>query len=112
MLIKLKLLKVNFQLLPTLGLALGIASVGGLWESVYGFKGYIQAFTALVAAGILAALLLRFILHPQTLWNDLSHHVVGSVVPTFAMAIMVVVSSLTASGSEMSSSEKAVLNEL
>jgi exfoliative toxin A/B len=98
MLKKLKLLKDNFKLLPTpaAGLALGIASVGGLWESVYDFNGDIQAFTALIAASILVALLLRFILHPQTLWNDLSHHVVGSVVPTFAMATMVVASSLTA----------------
>lgn len=98
MLKKLKQLKINFQSLPTpaAGLALGIASIGGLWESVYGFNGHVQAFTALVAGAILAALLLRFILHPQTLWNDLSHHVVGSVVPTFAMATMVVASSLTA----------------
>lgn len=89
-------IKNNFKLLPTpaAGLALGISSLGALWESEYGFNGYIQLTTALIAAVILAALLLRFIIHPKTLWNDLAHPVVGSVVPTFAMGTMVVSSSL------------------
>ena len=91
-------IRINFKLLPTpvAGLALGISSLGALWESVYDFNGYIQTATSAIAAMILLALFLRFIIHPQTLWNDLSHHVVGSVVPTFAMATMVVSSSLTA----------------
>ncbi|MDX2319925.1 MAG: TDT family transporter [Moritella sp.] len=91
-------IRINFKLLPTpaAGLALGISSLGALWESLYDFNGYIQTATSAIAATILLVLLLRFIIHPQTLWNDLSHHVVGSVVPTFAMAIMVVSSSLTA----------------
>jgi len=91
-------IRINFKLLPTpvAGLALGISSLGALWESVYGFNGYIQNATSTIAAVILLTLLLRFVIHPQTLWNDLSHHVVGSVVPTFAMATMVVSSSLAA----------------
>lgn len=91
-------IKINFKLLPTpvAGLALGISSLGALWESIYGFNGYVQNTTSTIAGVILLTLLLRFIIHPQTLWNDLSHHVVGSVVPTFAMATMVVSSSLTA----------------
>lgn len=90
-------IRTNFELLPTpiAGLALGISSLGALWESVYGFNGYLQATSSTIAAVILITLLMRFIFHPQTLWNDLSHHVVGSVVPTFAMATMVVASSLT-----------------
>ncbi|KXO13070.1 Tellurite resistance protein [Moritella sp. JT01] len=97
-------IRINFKLLPTpvAGLALGISSLGALWESVYGFNGYLQTVTAVVAAGILLSLLLRFIIHPQTLWNDLSHHVVGSVVPTFAMATMVVSNSLITSSSALS----------
>ncbi|MBL1415450.1 MAG: TDT family transporter [Moritella sp.] len=91
-------IRINFKLLPTpvAGLALGISSLGALWESVTGFNGYIQNATSTIAAVILCILLLRFIIHPKTLWNDLSHHVIGSVVPTFAMATMVVSSSLTA----------------
>ncbi|MGC3834155.1 TDT family transporter [Moritella viscosa] len=97
-------IRINFKLLPTpaAGLALGISSLGGLWELVYGFNGYIQTMTAGVAAGILFSLLLRFIIHPKTLWNDLSHHVVGSVVPTFAMATMVVSNSLITSSPALS----------
>ncbi|QUM75860.1 TDT family transporter [Moritella sp. 24] len=89
----------NFKLLPTpaAGLALGISSLGALWESEYGFHGYIKIVTAIIAAVILISLLLRFIIHPKTLWNDLSHHVVGSVVPTFAMGTMVVSNSLFSS---------------
>jgi len=89
-------IKINFKFLPTpaAGLALAISSLGALWESEYGFNGYIQTATSVIAAAILITLLLRFILHPKTLWNDLSHHVVGSVVPTFAMGDMAVSYSL------------------
>ena len=87
-------IKNNFKFLPTplAGLALGISSLGALWESLYPAHGMIQTITAIIAAVMLVSLLLRFILHPQSLWADLSHHVVGSVVPTFAMASMVVAS--------------------
>jgi len=89
-------IKTNFKFLPTpaAGLALAISSLGALWESEYGFNGYIQTTTSVIAAAILITLLLRFILHPKTLWSDLSHHVVGSVVPTFAMGVMAVSYSL------------------
>jgi len=97
-------IRINFKLLPTpaAGLALGISSLGALWESVYDFNGYIQTATAMVAAAILFSLLLRFIIYPKTLLNDLSHHVVGSVVPTFAMATMVVSNSLITSSPALS----------
>jgi len=97
-------IRINFKLLPTpaAGLALGISSLGALWESVYDFNGYIQTATAVVAAAILFSLLLRFIIYPKTLLNDLSHHVVGSVVPTFAMATMVVSNSLITSSPALS----------
>ena len=35
-------------------------------------------------------LVLRFTAHHDTLWADLKHPVVGSIVPTFAMCLMVV----------------------
>ncbi|QUM81613.1 TDT family transporter [Moritella sp. 5] len=97
-------IRINFKLLPTpaAGLALGISSLGALWESVYDFNGYIQTATAVVAAAILFSLLLRFIIYPKMLLNDLSHHVVGSVVPTFAMATMVVSNSLITSSPALS----------
>ncbi|MCL1076162.1 TDT family transporter [Shewanella dokdonensis] len=75
---------------PMAGLALGIASLGWCWENSGWFSGQAQAFGAVIAAAMLLLLLGKFVLHPQSLWQDLAHPVVGSVVPTFAMAAMVV----------------------
>lgn len=89
-------IKRNLKQLPPAvgGLALGIASLGSLWESVYNTQGYIQNFTAIIAAGLLISLVFRFLLHPKSLWHDLSHQLTGSIVPTFAMATMVISTAL------------------
>ncbi|PSW12657.1 C4-dicarboxylate ABC transporter [Photobacterium sanctipauli] len=75
---------------PMAGLALGIASLGWCWENASDLNGMGQLGGAAIASLLLAILLVKFILHPKSLWNDLTHPVVGSVVPTFAMATMVV----------------------
>ncbi|MEZ0575655.1 TDT family transporter [Halodesulfovibrio aestuarii] len=75
---------------PTAGLALGIASLGWCWENAAPFHGYAQSTGAAIAAVLLIALLARFVFYPKTLLSDLSHHVLGSVAPTFAMATMVI----------------------
>ncbi|RKR07413.1 tellurite resistance protein TehA-like permease [Kushneria sinocarnis] len=75
---------------PMAGLALGIASLGWSWESLTALKGVAQQAGAAIAAVLLLILAVRFIRHPQSLRQDLAHPVVGSVVPTFAMALMVV----------------------
>ncbi|WP_221076162.1 TDT family transporter [Agarivorans aestuarii] len=75
---------------PVAGLALGIASLGFVIESSYSTEGFVQGLSALLASMLLGLLLLRFVLHPKTLIQDLSHPVVGSVAPTFAMALMLV----------------------
>ena len=72
------------------GLALGIASLGWCWESISDFQGQAQMIGALLATVLLLLLLLKFIVNPELLKKDLSHHMSGSVVPTFAMAAMVV----------------------
>ena len=53
-----------------------------------------QIAGAVVAAALLAMLLVRFVLHADTLVKDLAHPVVGSIVPTFAMSLMVVARAL------------------
>lgn len=75
---------------PMAGLALGIASLGWAWENVGLFAGGAQLLGAIVAAALLLILTGKFVLHPGLLVKDLAHPVVGSVVPTFAMATMVV----------------------
>ncbi|PSU81083.1 TDT family transporter [Photobacterium phosphoreum] len=75
---------------PMAGLALGIGSILWCWENGAQLHGYGQITGAVIAALMLLILIAKFIVHPKLLWGDLSHHVVGSVVPTFAMALMVV----------------------
>lgn len=72
------------------GLALGISSLTLLWNSITNLNGSVQIVGAIIASGLLFILLLKFIIFPQTLKNDLAHPTIGSVVPTFAMASMVI----------------------
>ncbi|WP_288637169.1 TDT family transporter [uncultured Oxalobacter sp.] len=75
---------------PVAGLALGIGSMGWCLENVLPLHGAGQNIGALIAAILLGVMIVRFILHPDTLGEDLKHPVIGSIVPTFAMAIMVI----------------------
>lgn len=76
------------------GLALAIASLGWCWESGGNFNGQMQMLGALIASPLLIALALKFLLNPKLLKKDLSHHMSGSVVPTFTMASMVVANNI------------------
>lgn len=75
---------------PVAGLALGIASLGACLENALPFPGAAQNTGALIAAVLLTVLAVRFVLHPDTLVQDIRHPVAGSIVPTFAMGVMVV----------------------
>lgn len=75
---------------PVAGLALGIASIGWCLENVLPLQGAGQIMGAVIAALLLAMMSARFVLHPDTLKTDLKHPVLGSIVPTFSMAAMVV----------------------
>ena len=79
---------------PMGGLALVIASLGWAWENMFNVNGAAQYTGAAIASVLLLILGLKFLLHPQLLKADLAHPVVGSVVPTFAMATLVVSNSL------------------
>tara|TARA_R110001583_G_scaffold10698_9_gene49244 strand:+ start:36931 stop:37887 length:957 start_codon:yes stop_codon:yes gene_type:complete len=89
-------ISIFFANVPTAlaGLALGIASLGWSWESGSDFQGQAQMSGALVATILLLALLLKFVFNPALLKKDLAHHMSGSVVPTFAMATMVIANNI------------------
>lgn len=72
------------------GLALGVASLGWCMENALPLNGWGQLIGAFTASALLLLLVLRFVLHAETLWEDLKHPVVGSIVPTFAMSLMVI----------------------
>ena len=75
---------------PMAGLALGVASLGWCMENALPLNGWGQLIGAFTASALLLLLVLRFVLHTETLWEDLKHPVVGSIVPTFAMSLMVI----------------------
>jgi tellurite resistance protein TehA-like permease len=84
---KSKLLKVPT---PAAGLALGIASIGKLLE-LYTVEQY---FTPVIALILLVLVLSKFVSSPKLLWQELAHPVLGSIMPTFAMTVMVISSQL------------------
>lgn len=86
----------RLHLLPTpmAGLALAIASLGWSWENAGDFHGVAQTVGAWIGGLMLLFIALKFISSPKSLWSDLQHPVVGSVVPTFAMGLMIVSHSL------------------
>nr|WP_319484260.1 TDT family transporter [uncultured Cohaesibacter sp.] len=77
---------------PTAGLALGIAALGLCWENSGLFAGQARMAGAVVAAVLLLLLLAGFLLRPAQLLNEVKHPVMGSILPTFTMATMLVAS--------------------
>jgi tellurite resistance protein TehA-like permease len=82
--------KVRHLPTPLAGLALGIGGLGMCLDAVLRAQGRIETVSAALALLLLLALCVRVALHPDTLKTDLKHPVVGSVAPTFAMALMVI----------------------
>lgn len=79
---------------PIAGLALGIASLGFCLDGRFGFSGALAQVTALISSLLLLGLVAKFSSKPALLKEDLSHAVVGSVLPTSAMAMMVIAASI------------------
>lgn len=89
MLIRVRDRLVNFPT-PTAGLALGIASLGWCWENAFPANGYAQLTGAVIAAFLLVLVIGKLTLNLKVLWDELGHPVIGSVIPTSAMAAMVI----------------------
>ena len=68
---------------PVAGLALGIGSMGWCLENVLPLHGAGQNIGALIAAILLGVMIVRFILHPDTLGEDLKHPVIGSIAVSY-----------------------------
>lgn len=92
----LSVFKTRFAAFPTPagGLALGIASLASLWGARLDGATAIAAAGAAVAAAIVFCLIVKFAANPRLLLSDVAHPVAGSVLPTAAMATMVVSRSL------------------
>ena len=76
---------------PIAGLALGIAGIAAYWSSIVNdikLSHAILIIAALLVCLLLFPLVIRFITYPRKLLDDLRHPTVGSVVPTFAMSLM------------------------
>ncbi len=76
---------------PLGGLALGISSLGAVWSSVLSdYSAVPQLIGGVIAAVLVLILMIKFLLNPALIRQDLSHPVVSSVMPTCAMAVMVI----------------------
>lgn len=78
------------------GLGLGIASLGWAIENVAPLGGTAQTVGAMFASLLLACVAGKFLLHPLIVAEELRHPVAGSILPTFAMGLMVVSKALSA----------------
>ena len=75
---------------PSASLALGIASLGSILESILSVGGAIQVVSAVLASVLLSGVLFKFLLHPYLIKEELIHPIFGSILPAFTMALMVV----------------------
>ncbi|WP_068312462.1 TDT family transporter [Polycladidibacter hongkongensis] len=84
--------KQHLSILPTplSGVALALAALGWVWEAALGLSGVMQFSGALTAALLLFALALKFGAQPLTFLEDLRHPATGAVLPTFAMAMLII----------------------
>lgn len=80
------------QKVPTAmaGLALAIASLGWCFENVLTGLPLIKSLSALIAFILILLITAKFIVHPNIIKHEIAHPVVGSVMPTYAMALMVI----------------------
>lgn len=79
---------------PLAGLALGIASLGLGLENALPLHSLGQTIGAMTAGVLLLCITCKFILHPSLLQQELAHPVLGSILPTFAMGLMLVAKTL------------------
>ncbi|WP_228550829.1 TDT family transporter [Endozoicomonas sp. OPT23] len=80
---------------PLGGLALGISSLGAVWSLIVpDYAAVPKLAGGLIAAILVLVLIIKFLLNPTMVKQDLSHPVVSSVMPTCAMATMVIAQAL------------------
>ena len=75
---------------PSASLALGIASLGSILESILSAGYAVQIASAILASTLLLGVFCKFLFHPHLIKEELVHPVLGSILPTFTMALMVI----------------------
>lgn len=75
---------------PAAGLALGSSSIGLTWHAFFPHNTLWAVYvTTWFAVLLLIPIILKYIINPTILINDMRHPVVGSVVPTITMTLMI-----------------------
>jgi len=92
----LKLLQNKLNACPTAmsGLALSIATLGWCWDNTPWVSRSGQLTGAVFASILLVIITAKFVVNFSVLKQELMHPVIGSVIPTFAMGIMVISNSV------------------
>ncbi|MDK2818660.1 MAG: TDT family transporter [Spirochaetota bacterium] len=72
------------------GIALGISGLGGALATIFGNG--ILYLCVMIAACLLTIILIKNLLYPQILLEELRHPTASGVVPTFDMALMIIAS--------------------
>lgn len=71
--------------------ALGTAGITGAWAIVIN-NHFIGIIGACIATILLIPVIMKYILHPHVLFEEIAHPTLGSVIPTLDMAIMLIAS--------------------
>jgi len=71
------------------GLALGIAGISGAWTNLTG-NFTISIIGVCISSILVLIIILKYILHPKILIEELSCPVLGSVIPTLDMTLMII----------------------
>lgn len=79
---------------PIAGLALAIVSLGWCWENVLQLDNVLKHGSAILSTLLLIPLVIKYGLNGNRLLQDLSHPIIGSVMPTATMALMILSSSI------------------
>lgn len=83
---------------PITGLSLSVGSLFWLLDNVFQLNTQLQTIGAIVAFFLLIPVIVKYVIHPNLLIEDLHHPTIGSVIPTFAMSLMVISYAITKNG--------------
>ena len=84
------------------GLALAILSLGWCLEGAFEFQGMGQLSAAIIASLLLSVIILKFLFNPILLKQEISHYMIGSMVPTFTMVTMILANNINSYNHQLS----------
>lgn len=83
---------------PITGLSLSVGSLFWLLDNVFQLNSVLQTIGAVIATFLLIPVVIKYLNYPVLLNQDLNHPTLGSVIPTFAMSLMVISYAITKNG--------------